>query len=120
MDIGRVIGAYLTFQRGRPFWRKWKPAWGIKKRRAGGLWVWAMLFVLAWSSVDFNLHEVYRPVTHALFGMREHVLQPTLSTPQAEPGLGWMAGYERGRTLMAREIERSGLRALREYSAAAG
>lgn len=25
--------------------------------RAGGLWLWAMLFILAWSSVAFNLSE---------------------------------------------------------------
>lgn len=56
------IGAYLTFPRGRPFAKKWSLSWNIKARRlnfdlhrASGLWTWAMLFVLAWSSVAFNL-----------------------------------------------------------------
>lgn len=72
------IGAYLTCPRGRPFFAKWKPAWGIKKKRfnydlhrASGSWTWAMLFVLAWSSVALNLGEVYEPVTRALLRINE-------------------------------------------------
>jgi uncharacterized iron-regulated membrane protein len=72
------VGAYLTFPRGRPFFRKWWPAWRVKTRssayrlnfdlhRAGGLWLWGVLFVLAMSSVYFNLYEVFRPVV-GLFG----------------------------------------------------
>ena len=30
--------------------------------RAGGLWLWAMLFVFAWSSVAFNLTPAYDAV----------------------------------------------------------
>ncbi|OVZ62202.1 hypothetical protein CDO44_04860 [Pigmentiphaga sp. NML080357] len=66
-------GAFLTFPRGRPFLSKWKTAWAIKWRagfyratldvhRAGGLWLWAVLLLFAWSSVMFNLRDtVYRP-----------------------------------------------------------
>lgn len=73
------VGAYLTFPRGRPFFAKWRPAWQIKTQagayrlnfdlhRASGLWFWAVLFVLALSSVYFNLNqEVFRPVV-SLFG----------------------------------------------------
>ena len=63
----------------RRFWRRWKTAWQIKRKgsayrinfdlhRAGGLWLWFMLLVFAWSSVGFNLHrEVYRPVMGLFF-----------------------------------------------------
>ncbi len=64
------VGAALTFPRGRPFFAKWKPAWGMKKKRlnydlhrAGGLWPWALLATIALSSIYFNLgREVFMPV----------------------------------------------------------
>ncbi|MGZ7192220.1 PepSY domain-containing protein, partial [Streptococcus pyogenes] len=69
-------GAWLTFpapQRlnaprpAKPWLSRWAPSWKLRLssgayklnfdlHRAGGLWTWAMLFVLAWSSVAFNLH----------------------------------------------------------------
>lgn len=63
---------------GSKSWRqRWQPAWKIKcsrlnfdLHRASGLWLWAMLFIFAWSSVAFNLHDqVYRPVMSVLFDM---------------------------------------------------
>lgn len=86
-----LIGLYLTFpmplstaRRGKAssttptsWLRRWAPAWSIRwhagwyklnfdLHRASGLWPWALLLVLAWSSVAFNLTEVYRPVMHGL------------------------------------------------------
>jgi uncharacterized iron-regulated membrane protein len=77
------VGVYLTLPpkrkksptfniEQRSFWPRWKPSWLVKWRssafrvnfdlhRAGGLWVWIMLFILAWSSVMFNLPQVYHP-----------------------------------------------------------
>ncbi len=68
--IDCFIGFYLTLPRGRPFMEKWRPAWGIKRQRlnfdlhrAGGLWVWIVLLILAISSVSLNLYsEVFKPV----------------------------------------------------------
>lgn len=101
------VGAYLTLPRGRPFLQKWRPAWGLKRKRfnydlhrASGLWTWAMLFVLAWSSVAFNLQQVYYPVTGALFGFAEHVETPEMEHEQAEPELAWDAAYALGKELM--------------------
>lgn len=63
---------------GRSFWRRWRPAWRIKPsagasrlnfdlHRAGGLWFWGLLLMLAVSSVSFNLHEqVFEPVVNAI------------------------------------------------------
>lgn len=67
------VGFALTLPRGRPFWRKWKPAWQVKTaaapyrvnldiHRAGGLWLWPVLFLVALSSVALNLpDQVFRP-----------------------------------------------------------
>lgn len=63
---------------GRSFWRRWRPAWRVKRsagasrlnfdlHRAGGLWFWGLLLMLAVSSVSFNLHEeVFEPVVNAI------------------------------------------------------
>lgn len=62
----------------RSWWRRWRAAWKVKRgagafrlnydlHRAGGLWFWALLIVLAVSSVSFNLHEeVFEPVVNAV------------------------------------------------------
>ena len=36
--------------------------------RAAGLWLWGLMLIFAWSSVAFNLRDVYQPVTYALLG----------------------------------------------------
>jgi uncharacterized iron-regulated membrane protein len=77
--IDCFIAFYLTLPRPtrgafRNFVTRWKPAWLVKFRastyrinfdlhRAGGLWLWPMLLVFAWSSVFFNLNEVYMSAT---------------------------------------------------------
>ena len=59
---------------------RWLPAWKIRRNtnafklnydvhHAFGLWLWLMLFVIAWSSVGFNLQQVYRPVMQAVVGL---------------------------------------------------
>ncbi|GAF61447.1 LOW QUALITY PROTEIN: uncharacterized iron-regulated membrane protein [Psychrobacter sp. JCM 18903] len=97
--INCFIGFYLTFPRavsanksqqsalrkssGKPrasFFKRWLPAWKIRRKtntfklnydlhHAFGLWLWLMLFVIAWSSVGFNLKSVYQPVMQALVGL---------------------------------------------------
>ncbi len=77
------VGAWLTLP-ARPrarkpassAWQRWAPAWRIRwqggphKRnydlhRAGGLWLWAALTLMAWSSVALNLPSIYDPVMRA-------------------------------------------------------
>ena len=59
---------------------RWLPAWKIRRKtnvfklnydlhQAFGLWLWAMLFMIAWSSVGFNLKQVYQPVMQAIVGL---------------------------------------------------
>ena len=60
--------------------KRWLPAWKIRRNtntfklnydvhHAFGLWLWVMLFVIAWSSVGFNLQQVYKPVMQAVVGL---------------------------------------------------
>ena len=60
--------------------KRWLPAWKIRRNsntfklnydmhHAFGLWLWLMLFVIAWSSVGFNLQQVYKPVMQAVVGL---------------------------------------------------
>ena len=64
------IGAYLTFPRGHNVLRRWWPAWKVRHtrlnydlHRAGGLWPWLLLSVMALSSVYFELYdELFMPV----------------------------------------------------------
>ncbi|MGP9545615.1 PepSY-associated TM helix domain-containing protein [Psychrobacter sp. AOP7-B1-25] len=93
--INCFIGFYLTFPRAAKkkksqkkqsakkrasFLKRWLPAWKIRTKsnlfklnydlhHAFGLWLWGILFVIAWSSVGFNLQQVYRPVMQAVIGL---------------------------------------------------
>lgn len=107
---------------GKSWWARWWPAWKVRwhgrayklnfdLHRAGGLWLWAMMFVLAWSSVAFNLSEVYAPVTRLLLSQQQ--AQPdrshlaALSRSQHAPAIPHQAAREIGRRLM---MEQAGLR----------
>ncbi len=122
------IGAYLTFParqrvssliiRDKPrnnswirrWWRAWKVRWqgGSAKinfdlHRAGGLWLWAMLFVFAWSSVAFNLRDVYYPVMGSVFTKQPFGEKiPRLPNPLLDPMLDTSAALNNGRMLMQR------------------
>lgn len=136
--LDSFVGAWLTFPARRravaagdpgcaPWWQRWAPAWRVRWRggakklnfdlhRAGGLWPWAMLFVLAWSSVAFNLQEVYHPVTKAVLGMQDDVRKslPTIENPPVEPPMGWAAGLAAARAQMAALAQRENFTVLRE------
>jgi uncharacterized iron-regulated membrane protein len=118
------IGAYLTFpskQRRSSvrlqsksnswvtrWWRAWKVRWqgGSAKvnfdlHRAGGLWLWVMLFIFAWSSVAFNLRDVYYPVMGAVFAKQRFGEDiPRLPKPLITPTLDANAALNVGRALM--------------------
>lgn len=58
----------------RTWWQRWQPAWRLRRKsgayklnfdlhRAGGLWTWALLFILAFTAFSLNLYrEVFFPV----------------------------------------------------------
>jgi uncharacterized iron-regulated membrane protein len=91
--IDCFVAFILTLPRGTPFWKKWSLSWTIKPNagayrfnfdlhRAGGLWLWALLLILATSGVGLNLpSQVFRPILKSLT-----TLSPTLADlPAAKP-----------------------------------
>jgi uncharacterized iron-regulated membrane protein len=83
--------------------------------RAGGLWVWAMLFVLAWSSVGFNLSEVYEPVMKTVFAQQpDQASLPAATRLNLSPRLRWPEARDTGRRLMAEQAQAQGFTVLAE------
>jgi uncharacterized iron-regulated membrane protein len=120
------IGVYLTFPArrsagkgdGRSWLARWKPSWLVKGgslfgaiftfHRAGGLWMWPLLFVFAWSAVGFNLRPVFSPVM-GLFGTTDvHGSLPLLDPPKDDPAIGWQEAHQRAKALMAAEATKRG------------
>jgi len=111
---------------GKSWLARWRTSWGVRwgagsykvnfdLHRAGGLWAWAMLFVLAWSAVAFNLSEVYDPVMKSVFAHQQDGagLRPQ-SVPELVPAIGWQEAREIGRRLMAEQARVQGYTVLRE------
>ena len=126
------VGLYLTFplrsktrkspakpQR-RNWAAGWKPSWQVRwgagrhkltfdLHRAGGLWVWPLLLVFAWSGVSFSLTEVHDPVMR-VFGyerIAEGIALP--ERPAGAPVLDFPEARQTGETLVRQEMERLGL-----------
>ena len=69
----------------RSWWARWSTSWKIRRgagaykfnfdlHRAGSLWTWSLLFLLALSSVSLNLYqEVFRPVLAAVARMQDEL-----------------------------------------------
>ena len=108
---------------GKSWWARWAPAWWVKwnasafrinfdLHRAFGLWTWIMLFIFAWSSVAFNLNEVYTPVMNTLFGApppeQPAPAMPSRSALLENPKLGWVAARTRGRVLLNEKANKDG------------
>lgn len=101
------VGLYLAWP--RPAWAALRRALGVKWRagrarlhydvhRAGGLWFWPVLLILALSGVYLNLgQEIFRP-TLALFTeltSPPDSAMPTRPNPAALPALDWDAALAR-------------------------
>lgn len=113
---------------GPGWWQRWAPAWRVRwaaggyrrlydLHRAGGLWPWLLMLLLAWSSVAFNLYEpVYRPVMGLFFNFQPdpRASLPRLAQPQPDPRMGWAAGLAAARAEMAALAQREHLQLLQE------
>jgi uncharacterized iron-regulated membrane protein len=113
------VGGWLALppRLGAGFWsrwlRFWKVRWGAgsaavnyELHRAGGLWLWAIMLVLAWSAVAFNLPRTYRAVMQPVFGMQaDHRQQPVLQAPLTEPVIDWHQARDIGRRAIAKAAE---------------
>lgn len=131
------VGAYLTFPSSkvghinvakiqRKSWlKRWQPAWFVRYKasaykinydlhRAGGLWVWAMLFVFAWSSVGFNLQQVYNPVMRGLFNSAYADDDEKKPAPTERPNLNWQQALNKSRLLMQQAAKENGFKVMGE------
>ncbi len=106
----------------RSFWQRWRPAWLIKWRgsnyrinfdlhRAGGLWLWIVLLIFAWSSVFMNLGDtVYKTVMQAVSEFHQPWTEiPDLDKPLQNPAVGWREAYRIGQQTMARAAVEQGI-----------
>lgn len=75
--------------------KRWLPAWKIRTKtntfklnydlhQAFGLWLWLIFFVIAWSSVGFNLKQVYQPVMKATIGLEAKAKDKDKMTDKAK------------------------------------
>jgi uncharacterized iron-regulated membrane protein len=131
--IDCFIGFYLTLpvrqrqaqQQRSPhgWWRRWQPSWAVRWKtsryklnfdlhRAGGLWLWPLLLVFAWSSVSFNLPQVYVPVMKLLGAQdqREAYFSAMLPQPRSNPAMSYRAALDRGRVLAHEQAGNTGLK----------
>jgi uncharacterized iron-regulated membrane protein len=109
------VGFYLTLPVGRRrWWAHWGKTWRVKLptpnsfrfnfdlHRAGGLWLWPMLLVFAWSSVGMNLREVYDPVMKAIGAENPYEKLPKQPAPAGfRPD--WRKAYAQAHALAQRE-----------------
>lgn len=118
------VGAWLTLPKpregGRGWAARWWQAWKLRGgstykvsfnlHRASGLWTWALLLVLAWSSVAFNLPQVYDPVMKSLFAHQRGLESvPKLAAPRLYPALDWHHALPAARRHMAAQAQARGL-----------
>ncbi|MDD1621319.1 MAG: PepSY domain-containing protein [Methylococcaceae bacterium] len=105
----------------RSFWQRWRPAWLIKWRgssyrinfdlhRAGGLWLWAMLLIFAWSSVYMNLGDtVYKTVMQSVSEFHQPWTEiADLDKPLENPAISWREAYRIGNEAMVRASAEKG------------
>lgn len=117
--IDSFVGFYLTLparvaRSSKSYLDRWKPAWLVKWRggayridfdlhRAGGLWLWAMLLMFAWSSVCFNMGAVYRGVMGLAFDLETSIWRQPEPPPPPEGArpLDWEEAEARAAKLMS-------------------
>jgi uncharacterized iron-regulated membrane protein len=131
-SIDCVVAVFLTFPArtrsaaAAPWWQRWRQSWQVRWRggeykryfdlhRAGSLWLWAALFVIAWSSVAFNLRPVYETTMRALLPLQPDEEAPRLARPLLRPPIDWQQARTMARESMAQHARAQGFRIFGEY-----
>jgi uncharacterized iron-regulated membrane protein len=103
--VDSVVALALTWPRARRtghshqrgFWQRWAPAWRIKHgggryrlnvdlHRAGGLWVWLLIGVIAFTAFSLNLYrEVFYPVMSMVSQVTPGPFELRKPTPEHQP-----------------------------------
>jgi uncharacterized iron-regulated membrane protein len=120
--IDCFVGFYLTLPvNSKRFWERWKTAWQIKRgsgffrlnfdlHRAGGLWLWPVLFIFAWSSVALvDKLGAYDAVMCRLFDYPIVEMYASLfpqRTDEKPATLSWRAAQVVGERLMAEQANK--------------
>lgn len=91
--IDCFVGFYLTLPKGRALWRGWRKSWTLKRgasaerrtfdlHRAGGLWTWGLMLIMAVSGVALTLeHEVFEPAVEVFSPISAHPWEDRPSPP---------------------------------------
>lgn len=106
--VSAISGAYLTFPRKPPFWRKWTRAWRFSFRRmfarlmldihrASGLWLLIGVVMLAFTSVCLNFFsEIYQPMVVRIAPPKPSLFDRPAPFPQgARPRLSYADAIHR-------------------------
>lgn len=93
----------------RTWWQRWKPAWLIKRgassyrlnldlHRAFGLWLWLLIFIVAFSSISMNMADlVVRPILSTFATLTPDPFDDSIPTDQTKPiarGISWERAIE--------------------------
>lgn len=112
---GAAAGGAAAGESGRGFWRRWRPAWRVRRgagtyklnydlHRAFGLWTWVLLLIIAFTAFSLNLRrEVFVPLLSAVSPLTPTPFDQRPRTPKHEP--------VEPRLGMAEVIERAGAEA---------
>lgn len=129
--IDCFVGFYLTLplparSNGRSFFARWKPAWQVKLgssvhrinfdlHRAGGLWLWVMLLIVAWSSVYMNMEGFYARAMRLFFDYNSNLYFQTMEDVRREDRapMSWREAQATALRLMDEQAHANGFAVLR-------
>lgn len=120
LPVKKKSGAPVNKPAGKSWWSRWLPSWRIRWRagayklnfdlhRAGGLWIWGVIVIVAFTSFSLNLYrEVFYPlmskVSTTTPGPYE-TLKPAPFGSYIEPRIGFAEAI----TIAQREAARLGI-----------